>query len=81
MVVFDEQIYFAQMEWGDLSKKQWFKLAQPTILFNEIYYTYCASDIPKQFKVKSVFSSSFVKATGPLGLFPFLCFFSCFCVD
>ena len=31
MVVFDKQIYFAQMEWGDESNKQWFKIAQPTI--------------------------------------------------
>ena len=31
MVVFDRQIYFAQMEWGDGSNKQWFKIAQPTI--------------------------------------------------
>ena len=31
MVVLDRQIYFAQMEWGDESNKQWFKIAQPTI--------------------------------------------------
>ena len=29
--MFDRQIYFAQMEWGDESNKQWFKIAQPTI--------------------------------------------------
>ena len=29
--MFDRQIYFAEMEWGDESKKEWFKIAQPTI--------------------------------------------------
>ena len=32
MVVFDTQIYLAQMEWGDESNKQWFKIAQLTII-------------------------------------------------
>ena len=31
MVVFERQIYFAQMECGDESNKQWFKIAQPSI--------------------------------------------------
>ena len=30
-VLFDRQIYFAHMEWGDESNKRWFKIIQPTI--------------------------------------------------
>ena len=36
MVVFDREIYFAQMEWGDESNKQWFKIVQPTIYLIKI---------------------------------------------
>ena len=41
MVVFDRQIYFAQMEWGDESNKQWFKIAQPAIYLINLQHLLC----------------------------------------
>ena len=52
VVVFDKQIYFALMEWGDESNKKWFKIAQPTPhLINFLCFKYCKV---VQLKVKSV---------------------------
>ena len=65
MVVFERQIYFAQMEWGDKRNKQWFKIAQPTICLIK-FTTLTVFRYFKVPKVKSVFSSSIVKATGAL---------------
>ena len=50
MAVFDRQFYFAQMEWGDESNKQWFKIAQLTIIIYLIKFT--------TFAVFQIFQSS-----------------------
>ena len=64
MVVFDRQIYFAQMEWGDESNKQWFKIAQLTIylilynnqinaraLIGQLAMFYCTSKLMEKSRV------------------------------
>ena len=54
MAVFDRQIYFSEMEWGDESNKKWFKIAQRTTYLIKFITITVFLNIPKQSKVKSV---------------------------
>ena len=78
MVAFERQIYFAQMEWGDESNKQWFKSSNPQFIQYNLQHLLCFR-YSKVVQSEQCFSSPLVKATGAVGLFP--CFFSCFCLD
>ena len=93
MAVFDRQIYFTEMEWGDESNKKWFKIAQRTTYLMAFITITVFLNIAKQSKVKSVVLPECLGVNSSRSMFlirhlsklpmlwvyiPFLaCFFSC----
>ena len=58
------------------------KFGTLTMLFSQrVFKSASGLQIPSKTFSYNIFNSSLVKATNTLGLFPFPCLFSCFCLD